>query len=33
MTLSVYEKNFADSKAEQQPTKVGKEIFKQAHKQ
>jgi hypothetical protein len=27
-TLSFYEKNLADSKAEEKPTKAGKEMFK-----
>jgi len=33
MTSSFYEKNLADSKAEEKPMKAGKEMFKQAHKQ
>jgi len=30
---SIYEKNLADSKAEEKLTKAGKEMFKQAYKQ
>jgi hypothetical protein len=33
MSLSLHENNLADSKAEEKPTKAGKEMFKQAHKQ